>query len=57
MKKYCIVALAVLFFACKKNDLPAPSAPGEQSLSARAKADPGNLKTRVVNNSLNFVGS
>jgi glucose/arabinose dehydrogenase len=55
MKKYCIVALAFLFFACKKNDLPAPSAPGEQTLSARAKADaPGNLKTRIVNNSLNF---
>jgi glucose/arabinose dehydrogenase len=55
MKKYVIVALVLFFFACKKNDLPAPSAPNEQTLSAKAKPDAmGNLKTRVVNNSLNF---
>lgn len=55
MKKYGIVALALSFFACKKNDLPAPSVPGEQTVSVSAKADArGNLKTRVVNSSLNF---
>ena len=54
-KKYAIVALAVFFFACKKNDVPAPSAPNEQTLSTKAKPDAaGNLNTRVVNNSLNF---
>lgn len=55
MKKYVLCLVAIVFFgACNKRDLISNSA-GEESISAEAKPEtPGNISTRVLNNTLNF---
>lgn len=51
--KQCLTLFVVVFlFACKKTDVPIAVT---EDVSGSAKADaPGNLHTRVLNNTLNF---
>ena len=56
MKKYFSIALALLLFvSCKKTNINSPETQALTGTFAAAKADnPGNIKTRVLNNTLNF---
>ena len=54
MKRLSIIFLAtILFFACKKNEIINENSNAEIAATSRPDA-PGNLQTRVLNNTLNF---
>jgi len=54
MKKYSLLLfVAILFFACKKDDIPIKNT--EQQITISSKSDArGNLQTRVLDSTLNF---
>jgi aldose sugar dehydrogenase len=55
--RHCLTVTSVVLFlfACKKADIPSTGGSENSPVAAKGKPDaPGNLHTRVVNNSLNF---
>src|SRR5688572_17095392 len=56
MKQYTLIMLtALIFAACKKQDITSTTPIPEKTAALNAKlGNPGNLKTRVLNNTLNF---